>query len=121
MNQYEQIARRWWASARPTELSQMTDPDRFFLTLAEQIQEQVTLICAQLEETTSPPANFLARAGWYNAIKNQAEELALNQLVYELGPEGEPDETPSTLAPLIQEMYDLKQEIAHAVANSEPN
>lgn len=121
MSKYEQIARAWWATERPIELSEMTNPDQFFADLAEQVQAQVTEISEHLEQNDTPPADYLARMGWLNAIKSQAEEVALNQLIYELPPEEAPDETPSMLGPLVQEMHDLKLAIAHAVNNGDTN
>src|SRR5699024_3512584 len=85
MNQYAQVAQRFWKENRPGELSQMTNPRAFFSTLGEQVAQQVAALTPQLLAPADPSEPYLRRVGRENAARSQAEEIALNDLIFDWG------------------------------------
>src|SRR5699024_8606925 len=72
--------------------SQMSNPRAFFSTLGEQVAQQVAALTPQLLAPADPSEPYLRRVGRENAARSQAEEIALNDLIFDWGPEEEPEE-----------------------------
>jgi hypothetical protein len=101
MSRYEQLAQTWWSTNRPAELSLMTDPDAFFSTLAAQIEGRIAAVQDLLAGPDPAGETYLGKVGRLNAARSQAEEVALDELVWSLGPEEEPQEETSELGAVI--------------------
>lgn len=105
MNQYARTAQRFWAENRPGELGQITNPGEFFSALGQQIAQRVTELTPELMSPTSSGEDYLARVGRENAARSQAEEIALNDLVFALGPEEDPEEATDEAGKAALEMH----------------
>ncbi len=81
MNQYGTIAREAWTLHAPRRMAELEDPE-FFEDLGEQIAAQVARIQDQLARSLPADLDYLERVGQMNAIRKQAEEVALQDLVY---------------------------------------
>jgi hypothetical protein len=88
MPSYANLARAHWQQWLPTRYAALPDPDRFFDDLGRQAEQQVVELWEQLKANDQAPAgeDYLARVGRLNALKLQAEEIVLRDLVY-LDPE----------------------------------
>ena len=86
MNQYATIAREAWTLHAPRRLAELESPEEFFEGLGEQIAAQVATIQDQLQRSLPADLDYLERVGQMNAMRKQAEEIALQDLVY--GPIG---------------------------------
>lgn len=110
MSTYETVARQWWAQQRPAELSLMDDPETFFSTLAAQIEGRIAELQPQIAGPDLPGEAYLAKAGRLNAAQAQAREIALDELVWSLGPESPEQEEPSVQGRDILELHRLASE-----------
>ncbi|MGC5168718.1 TnpV protein [Luteimicrobium sp. DT211] len=92
MNGYGTRAQQYWTEHRPQEVAQMTDPTAFFSTLGEEIQERVLSLSDALAGSDQVGETYLEKVGRLNAARLQAEEVALDELVYSQTPQDEDDE-----------------------------
>lgn len=102
MNKYTLIAQEHWKTHAPSRYANLTDPETFFQTMGESAANQVDQIAASLEARLAPDLPYLERVGQMNAIRLQAEESVLSDLVYSV----ESDRT-SLVAELEQMIGDL--------------
>lgn len=84
MNKYGQIAREHWAKYAPTRYSMLTDPETFFESLGESALVQIDQIAGELERQLPAGLPYLEKVGQMNAIRRQAEETVLRDLVYSI-------------------------------------
>lgn len=85
MSRYAPLAQEHWKKHRPSDYQELTDPETFFETLGDQIQEQVVNLTLDLEAQRRADLNAasdLDRIGLLNAIRNQAETTVLQDLLY---------------------------------------
>lgn len=82
MNRYGKLAMRTWQQGAPRRVAAIEDPTQFFTQLGEQVADQVEQIVLALEADLDPGLAYLDRVGQMNAIRAQAEEVALADLVY---------------------------------------
>lgn len=82
MNQYGVLAREHWTKYAPSRVAQMENAQEFFEGLGEQVATQVTTLSRQLEAQSPPEAEYLNQVGRLTAIRKQAEEVALSDLVW---------------------------------------
>lgn len=91
MSHYAQVVRNYWTQALPSRWQEMTPPEQetFVQGLAEQISLQVADLSAQMETTQAAELSpdFMQRVGQLTAIRMQAEEFVLADLVYSHPPE----------------------------------
>ncbi len=80
---YAELAREHWRTHLPGRHATLTDPDAFFTDLGAQAAIQVIEVWDQLRAADTPPADesYLDRVGRLAALKRQAEEIVLADLV----------------------------------------
>ena len=87
MNHYAILARDWWTRNVPARLASLEDQEQFFVTLGESAAQQIAAIedaaIANLPDTLT----YLERVAQLQAIRKQAEEIVLSDLVFSLPPE----------------------------------
>lgn len=88
MNRYGQLAQEHWLRWLPTRYAAIPNPEDFFSTLGQEVQDQVADLSVQLEGPDLPGEGYLEKLGRLNMAKLQAEEQVLADLVY-LPPEPE--------------------------------
>jgi len=120
MNKYGRRARDHWMRYAPTRYEALEDPEEFFTSLGEQVATQVDQISQPMEAALSADLPYLEKVGQMNAIRNQAEEAAMADLVYSVETE------PSSLAEELQEMLNdlpspdrIPDQIAHIYDQAE--
>ena len=77
MNRYASLAYEYWKVHRPDEFARMTDRDRFFAQLGEQISFQVSELTRQLQRGGPPDEAYHAKAARFRQTRQQAEEQIL--------------------------------------------
>lgn len=107
MSGYVQIARTWWQEQRPAELAAMDDPTAFFGDLKEQIEARVTELSSSLEGPDTPGEEYLEKVGRLNSARARAQEVALDELVFSIGPESELPEEPSLIGTAVLEAHSV--------------
>ncbi len=92
---YVEKVRSYWRTYLPQATAQLPDPETHFQDLAEQISERVDQIAAELSASQPTlPDDYLARVGTLNTMRLQAQEMALDELLFSTPPEPEADEDP---------------------------
>ncbi|MBO1756867.1 hypothetical protein [Allobranchiibius sp. CTAmp26] len=84
MNEYGVTAQKHWRTFLPSQYAQLSDPSRFFSDLGTQATAQETAIVAQLQAQHRGELNsldYLARVGRINAMRGQAREMVLAELL----------------------------------------
>jgi len=82
MNKYGLIAQEHWKKFAPTRYATLTNPDEYFQGVGESAASQIDQIASSLERQLDPALPYLERVGQMNAIRLQAEETVLGDLVY---------------------------------------
>jgi hypothetical protein len=92
MNEYGAMAREHCRRWRPAAFAAIGNPDSYFTDLGERVAQEITALWAQLRDKDgNPPGeDYLARVGRLNALRKQAEEIVLADLVL-LPPEPQAD------------------------------
>jgi len=98
MNQYGEQALNYWKTRRPTAYANLNDPTGYFTNLGEQALNQINQLADRIE-TRHKPANpdqqtYWEQVGRIRAARISAEEIVMQQLVYELEPETNEDDGP---------------------------
>jgi hypothetical protein len=103
MNRYGSLARDHWERNLPTRMSSLSDCERFFTDLGEQIMEQVLTLWERLQSQDRPRLNQLPdleRIGAINALRKSAEEIVFDQMIWPEGSRQEPQlEDLETISP----------------------
>jgi hypothetical protein len=100
VNRYGRLAQQHWAKWRPTELSQIPDPEDFFSTLGLQVEEQIEELATALAGDDPGGEDYLEKLGRLRMARFTAESQVLREMVL-LPPEpGHPeaeeeDDTPT--------------------------
>jgi hypothetical protein len=83
VNQYGAIARQHWKRWRPASYAAISDPQTYFTDLGERAADAITRLQAQMraQEGNPPGEDYLARVARLNAIRKQAEEIVLADLI----------------------------------------
>lgn len=82
MNKYGLRAQRYYSRWAPLALAEISEQETFFTDLGEQIESQVLLISQEMESTLVPTAPYLERVAQLRAVQQDAEEVAMTELVY---------------------------------------
>ena len=96
MNEYGAMARDHCQRWRPASYAEITDPDSYFTDLGDRVAQEISDLWAGLRARSGNPAgeDYIARVGRLNALRKQAEEIVLADLVL-LPPEpGASDDDP---------------------------
>jgi len=83
VNQYGTLARRQWMRWLPARYAAGTDPEACFAELGEQAASEITRLWAQMraQDGNPPGEDYLARVAHLNAMRRQAEEIVLTELI----------------------------------------
>lgn len=82
---YLEQVRTYFRNYLPSRVATLEDPESYFAELAEAIAEQVATVSTQLEVTSRlPEESYLQRVGRLNAVRAQAQELALTEILYSI-------------------------------------
>ncbi len=83
MNQYGVVAHQHWKRWRPTSYAAIGDPAAYFAGLGEQAAGEIARLWAQTraQEANPPGEDYLARVARLNAMRKQAEEIVLGELI----------------------------------------
>jgi hypothetical protein len=83
VNQYGALARQHWMRWRPASYAAITDPAAYFTDLGEEAAGEITRLWAQLRdrEGNPPGEDYLHRVARLNALRKQAEEMVLADLI----------------------------------------
>ena len=93
MNQYGAMAMKHWAEFLPLRFRDLTDPERFFTTLGQQVEEEIAQREMELRHRITPTEDFLRTARAYSTCHLEAEQQVLREMVY-VEPEVEEDDPP---------------------------
>jgi hypothetical protein len=97
MNQYATQARAHWQRFLPHRYSQIPDPDRYFTTLGQEVEQEIADLTETLAGDDPPGEDFLAKTGRINAAAQQAREKVLaERVLLPAEPGSEMDETEPT-------------------------
>ncbi|WP_219819451.1 hypothetical protein, partial [Pseudoclavibacter sp. AY1F1] len=117
-HRYESNVRGYLQRATPQEWAVMEDREQTVVELASQIREMVEQTENQLLGQTSSNPDYLQEVGRRNQAKRTAEEIALNQVLYEaypakVDPEDDGDEPPEEppLRPLWEDSRQLPRSL----------
>jgi hypothetical protein len=81
VNRYGVMAQRHWARWLPRQYAAISDPERFFTTLGEEVARQIDDLTDELVGEIRQSDSYLAHAGRLFAARVIAEELILPQRV----------------------------------------
>lgn len=82
-SRYVTLARREWSEQAPSVVEQLENPQAFFQNLGMRAATRIGQMCEQMSAQVSPNLSYLERVGQLKAIRKQAEELVLQDLIYE--------------------------------------
>ena len=92
MNHYGTLAQRRWKRWLPQRYAAIQDPDSFFLTLGEEVAQQIGDLGLDLAGGDPPGEGYLEKAGRLHMARLQAEEIVLTERVLlEPEPGADPD------------------------------
>ena len=122
MNRYGMMARDHWMKHAPVRYAALEDPQTYFTQVGESIAAQVEQAASRLEADLPADLPYLERVGQLQAIRRQAEEVALTDQVYsvqtETGLTEELEEllaqlpSPSDIPRLIDQINDQAEDLA---------
>lgn len=84
INRYGQMAMDHWKKWLPARFSLLEDPNSYFQSLGEQVEEMILAEVATLEAANAQrlsSMDYLTRVGTLNALQRQAEEPVLAEMV----------------------------------------
>lgn len=81
MNHYGMMAQRHWQKWLPERYAAIEDPDSFFLTLGEEVAQQIGDLGLDLAGDDPPGEGYLEKLGRLNMARLQAEEIVLKERV----------------------------------------
>jgi hypothetical protein len=81
MNRYGRLAQEHWAKWRPSELSQIPDPEAFFSTLGQEVATQVDQLAADLAGDDPGGEDYLQKLGRLRMARFNAEAQVLREMV----------------------------------------
>lgn len=98
MNQYGEQAMNYWKTRRPTAYAKLDDPTAYFTNLGNQALNQIDQLAGGIETRHKPAIptreTYWDQVGRIRAARMSAEEIVMQQLVYELEPEIDEDDGP---------------------------
>lgn len=121
-NIYGRKAKEHWERVAPIRYAEIPNPDHFFEELGEQVLTQVDLVATSLERKLSVDLPYLERVGQLNAIRKQAEEIVLSDLVW-IQPELSEDEAREEWAatqPSVETLADWAYKMQDSETFGEP-
>ncbi len=80
MNKYGSMAMDHWQRWLPTRFRLIEDPEAFFATLGEEIDDKVTILMDEFAGEGSETEGFLERVGRLGMARFRAEEIVLREM-----------------------------------------
>ena len=87
MNKYGLMAQDHWRRHAPSRFAALEDPEQYFEELGETAAAQIEQVTLTLERSLPVDLEYLDRVAQLQAIRKQAEEAVLSDLVYSVEPE----------------------------------
>lgn len=84
MNHYAVLAQEWWKKNAPLRLAALENPEAYFASLGESAAEQIAMIEDSQRAKLPNDLSYLEQVAQLQAIRKQAEEIVLTELVYSL-------------------------------------
>jgi hypothetical protein len=81
MNWFGHLAQNHWKTYLPSRYSRIPDPENYFSTFGEEIEEQIETRTAALAGDDQPGEGALAKTGRLTAARQQAREQILTEQV----------------------------------------
>lgn len=81
MNQYGTLAAEHWRTFLPNRYRQISDPEIFFQTLGQQVEEEIAELTQTLAGQDPAGEGYLDKVGRLNAAAQQAREKVLAERV----------------------------------------
>lgn len=81
MNQYGAQARRYWQENLPRQYAQISDPERFFDQMGEQMAQQIDELIHQIAGPDQPGEGYLAKVGRLQMARVEAETEVMRQML----------------------------------------
>src|ERR1700683_2582909 len=75
------MAERHWAQWLPQRDATISEPDRYFSTLGQEVAQQIEELTLELAGDDQPGEEYLAKAGRLTAARSRAEEIVLPERV----------------------------------------
>lgn len=91
MSKYIALTREHWQKHRPRSYSQLKDPEAFFSSLSEEIEEQVTTRQLAIAGDDPPNESYLDKVGRLTEARVTAESDVLREML----PEPETETNPT--------------------------
>jgi hypothetical protein len=86
VNHYGQMAMRWWQTHLPQQLAELDNPQEFFTNLGLEIAAEVTDLASLLAPAHLVREDYLAEVARLASARKIAEEVMMNQLVWQTEP-----------------------------------
>lgn len=119
MNRYGILAREHWTTYAPSRVNQLENPDEFFTALGEQVAERISTLSREIEAQSPAEPDYLHQVGRLTAIRKQAEETVLTELVWLTPDQVEYDEAEAA----SQELGELprREDVEQAIRELQEN
>lgn len=82
-SRYATLARQEWSEHLPRVVAQMDNPRAFFASLGEQVSVRLGQMYEQMSQQVPSSLPYLERVGQLKAIRKQAEELVLQEMIFD--------------------------------------
>lgn len=97
MNKYATRAAEHWRTFLPNRYRQISNPDRYFSRLGQEVETEIAELTEALAGDDPPGEDYLSKVGRLTAARQQAEEQVLRERVLLPAEPGTPmDETEPT-------------------------
>ena len=97
MNEYATRAAEHWRTFLPNRYRQISNPDRYFQRLGQEVEQEIAELTEALAGEDPPNEDYLGKVGRLTAARQQAEEKVLAERVLLPAEPGTPlDETEPT-------------------------
>ncbi len=95
MNRYGDLAKRHWQETDPARYATIADPEAFFTSLGEEVEQEIQELADRLAGPDQPQEAYLDKVGRLNMTRLQAEERILAEMVWIDPPSESPSAPPS--------------------------
>jgi hypothetical protein len=115
MNRYGMLALEHWTKSAPSKVAQLENPSEFFEDLGEQVGERVATLSREIEAQTPAKPDFMDQVRQLTAIRKQAEEIVLTDLVWLAPDQVEYDEAEAASQELgeLPDLAELERQIRY--------
>jgi len=83
MNQYGERIQAAWLRLKPDEVAEMLDPEEFFTTLGEQIEEEIVTRAQQMADQEPQKQDYLKEVTRLQTWRMEAESIVMREKLNE--------------------------------------